>query len=153
MSTPLASGTVISFPIPAYQNTPIQDYFYIPSRFIISAIDLGVVTTVTTTTNMNFVIGQEIRLFIPANCGSYQLNQKTAFVVGIPNTNQVVLEIDTSTNVNPFIAIYGITQPQIIAVGDVNTGVTNSQGNRNNGTTIPGAFKNISPRKEDGTET
>ncbi len=151
--TPLASGTVISYPIPAYQNVPIQDYFYKPGRFVITAINLGVFTTITTTLNMNYVIGQQVRLLIPAECGSYQLNETNSFVVEILTDNQVILELDSSKNVDPFIQAQGICKPQILAIGDVNTGSTNYQGNLWNYTTIPGTFKDISPRRNDyGTE-
>jgi len=37
------------------------------------------------------------------------------------------------------------TEPQIIAIGDNNSGSINSNGRTNLGTTIPGAFRNISP--------
>lgn len=38
-----------------------------------------------------------------------------------------------------------IQVPQIIAVGDINSGVVNANGRSQNGTYIPGAFINISP--------
>lgn len=145
MSAPLASGTVISYPIPAYQNLPIRADFYAPSRFVIQSIVLGIVTSVTATGAMNYVIGQEIRLLVPPNFGSYQLNNRTGFVVGVPTSNSVIIDIDSSQNVDAFISSSGIEQAQILPIGDVNLGVTNSQGRINNGTFIPGSFINISP--------
>ena len=55
MSTPAISG-----PIAPYSNVNINAQFYQPSLFIISAVTLGVTTTVTTTQNNNYVIGQEV---------------------------------------------------------------------------------------------
>lgn len=139
--------TVISYPIPAYQNVPIHAEYYLPSRFVISGITLGTTTTVTATENMNYVVGQEIRLLIPMSFGSYQLNSLTGFILSLPSSNQVEVSIDSSKNVNAFTASSNpIESAQIVAIGDVNTGVTNSQGRLNNGTFIPGSFINISPQ-------
>lgn len=145
MSLPLASGTVISYPIPAYQNMPIRTDFYKPRRFIIQNITLGPLTTVFATTDMDYVIGQQVRLIIPANFGSYQLNKSTAFVVRLPSSNSVTLKLDSSQNVDAFVLAEGIEVAQILAIGDVRTGARNEQGNENNATFIPGSFINISP--------
>lgn len=140
-------GTVVSSPFPPYSNPPIQPYFFIPSVFQISAITLGQSTTVTTTLDMNYVIGQEVRLLIPPSFGSIQLNQKTGFVLSIPASNQVVLSINSLRNVDAFISSSAATVAQIVAVGDINTGVTNTSGRSPVGTFIPGSFLNISPRR------
>jgi hypothetical protein len=140
-------GTVLSSPIPPYQNLAPEPQFYLPSQFNISAITLGVTTTVTTSVNHNYVIGQLIRLIIPSYFGCYQLNQSLGNVISIPNANQIVVSINSSRNVDPYIAS-SVTYPQvaqIVAVGDYNNGVVNSQGRINNGTFIPGSFIDISP--------
>ena len=144
MSEP-AAGTVISFPLPAYQNVPIRADFYNPSRFVIGDITLGILTTVTATADMNYVLGQEVRLLVPNSFGSYQLNNRTGFVVDIPSSDSVTISIDSSQNVDLFTASSARTQPEILAIGDVNLGVTNSQGQVNNGTYVPGAFIDVSP--------
>lgn len=131
-------------PIAVYNNLPIESQNYQPSRFVISAITLGQTTTITTTVNNNYVVGQEVRLLIPSSFGSYQLNEQTGFVISIPAPNQFVLNIDSSMNVNAFISSMATTQAQCVAVGDVNTGQTNT-GRTNNLTFIPGSFINISP--------
>lgn len=153
MAIPSASGTVVSYPIPAYQNVPIHAEYFKPSRFVISAIGLGTTTTITATADMNYQIGQEIRLLIPNEFGSYQLNDVTGFVIEISATNQVVTNINSSVNVDAFIA-FTPTQPlmkayskaQIIAIGDIRTGANNVDGNMNTLTYIPGSFRNISPQ-------
>jgi hypothetical protein len=137
-------GSPFPGPQSAYQNPPIMPQYFQPSQFFISAIALGSTTTVTTTKNMNYVIGQQVRLLIPRNCGSRQLNGIDGLVIAIPNPNQVIININSS-NANAFILATNSTTPaQIIAVGDINTGVINSNG-PNTGTFIPGTFQNISP--------
>jgi len=131
-------------PIAPYTNVPIHAEYYQPSRFVIEDIALGTTTIITTTENMNYVIGQQVRLLIPESFGSYQLNERTGFVVSIPAVDQVEVDIDTTLNVNTFTASSATTQAQILAIGDVNSGVTNL-GRTNNRTYIPGSFINISP--------
>jgi hypothetical protein len=138
----MSADTVISYPIPAYSNLPIEP-FYQPGVFQISNITNGQMTTVTTSVGHDYVIGQLIRLDIPPGFGERQLNQQTGYVINIPAANQVVVTIN-STNADAFQSSSNTTKPQIVAVGDINTGVTNNQGRINNGTTIPGSFINIS---------
>ena len=137
--------TVISFPIPPYSNVPIEPQNYQPRQFFISGVSLGVQTTVTTTQNTDFVVGQLVRLIIPPQFGCIQLNETQGYVVSIPAPNQLVLTIDSSRNVDQFHTSTATTLPQVLPVGDVNTGATNSQGRMNNGTFIPGSFINVSP--------
>lgn len=139
------SNTVISYPIPAYSNLPIEAQYYQPSRFVISAISLGVSTTITTSNSMNYVVGQSIRLIIPPSFGSRQLNERQGYITSILSPTQVVVAIDSSQNVDPFILASSSTYAQILAIGDVNTGVINDMGNVVTGTNIPGSFINISP--------
>lgn len=146
MTNPILNG-----PQAPQSNPPIEPQYYQPSEFVITAISLGNPTTVTTATspygvNNNYVVGQLVRFIIPPTYGSVQLNGQSGYVVGIPAMNQVNVNIDTTLNYNNFIASpsYGPTPPQLIPLGDVNTGTLNT-GRTGNGTTVPGAFINISP--------
>lgn len=145
MTTPPLPGG----PTPAYNNPPIQPQYYNPSRFDISAITPASdnqTITVTTDTNHDYVAGQQVRLEIPRPYGSYQLNNVTGYVVSIPAADQVKLDIPFY-NVNAFIASPSPSfpqLPQIVAIGDINTGVINSQGRSNTGIFIPGSFINVS---------
>jgi hypothetical protein len=130
-------------PIAPYNNLPIEPQNYKPQFFFISSITLGQTTTVTTTANQDYVIGQECRLIIPPTNGCRQLNEKTGLVIEIQSPTQVVLNIDSSVNVDAFQSSTSTTQPQILAIGDINTGAIN-KGRTNNGTHIPGSFINIS---------
>lgn len=147
----MPQNTVITYPIPLYQNLPIEPQFYQPKMFFISAISLGVLTVVTTSVDHDYVIAQEVRLLIPNKYGSRGLNEKKAYVVSIPAADQVTLDID-SNGVdafipNPtFITFESKTLPQIVAIGDINFGAINASGRINQGTFIPGSFINISPQ-------
>lgn len=119
-------GTVLSFPIPPYANVPIEPQNFQPSQFIISNIMLGNPTTVTTTNNMNYVIGQLVRLLIPTPFGSFQLNEQEGYVVALPALNQIKVNINSTNNVNAFIStpftanITGATQsnPCVLTVSN-----------------------------------
>lgn len=136
---------VISYPIPAYSNVPIEPQFYQPSRFVISGVTLGITTTITTEEDNNYVIGQLVRLLIPQSFGCTQLNNLTGIVVSLPETNQVEIKINSSQNVNQYISSSASTQAQIVAVGDYNSGQNNPNGPNSTLTYIPGSFINISP--------
>jgi len=127
-------------------NLPINAQYYQPSVFDISALTLGVSTTVTTSVDHNYVVGQSIRLHIPVAYGSSQLSGQQGYVTSIPSVTQVVVDID-STLANSFIASpsYGPTPPQICAIGDTNSGPINANGSNSTGTFISGSFINISP--------
>ncbi len=133
-------------PIPPVTNRPINPQYDQPSRFVISDIDLGVNTLVTTSKDHNYVVGQLIRLIVPEPYGTFQISGQTGYVTSIPSPNEIVLTIN-STGYNPFnpSPSYGTTLPETIAVGDANTGAINSQGLKNQDTFIPGSFINISP--------
>ena len=144
------SNTVITYPIPAYQNLPIEPQWYQPRMFVISNISLGVTTTVTTIANLDYVIGQQVRLIIPNKYGSTGLNEKIGYVTSIPALNQVTIDIN-SNGVDPFISsptflpFQSKTLPQILAIGDVNNGPINANGSQHLTTFIPGSFIDISP--------
>lgn len=133
-------------PIAPESNPPINPQYYQPSLFYISAITLGANTTITTSVDHNYVVGQLVKLLIPFTYGAQQLNQQEGYVISIPAPDQVVVNIN-SIKANAFIPspTYGPTLPQIIAVGDVNSGQINASGRIQNITYINGSFINISP--------
>lgn len=213
----------VSGPTPPYSNPPIEPQFYKPSRFVIDDITLGQTTLVQTTEDLNYVVGQQVRLLIPERNGAIQLNGAQGYVLSVPAPNQVILSIDSS-GYDPFIDttlvqesivfiirfnptfigcsnnfsvgdlvlienctgltelngnIYSVIfqnassirigvdsssfppytgggtvtliekgrqEPQIIAIGDINSGIISSTGNVGVSTYIPGSFINISPQ-------
>jgi hypothetical protein len=136
-------GTVLSAPIPPFQNLPIRANFYNPSRFVISDITLGQTTVITATEDMDYVVGQLVRLIIPAPYGTTQLNDRQGYVISLPSDDQVEIDIDSS-QMNAFISVSAHQQPQILPIGDVNSGVINNNGRIAVGIAIPGAFINVS---------
>jgi hypothetical protein len=142
-------------PVPPFTNVPINSDYYQPSQFFIQDISIGLETTITTTVNHNYVLGQLVRILIPLSTttiGSktisiptcYELNEQTGNVIEIPAENQITLDLN-SQFATPFATSTNTTQPQVVAVGDVNTGYLNSTGRVSSTTTIPGSFINISP--------
>jgi len=116
----------------------LYPYLYSPGVNVISSITTGTTTTVVTTDANSFVVGQEVAFRIPTVWGTYQLNSLPdtlipgspiyGYVISVtPSTNTVVVNINstgyTAFNVNqPVNSVPGLTFPQILAVGDVNTG-------------------------------
>ena len=135
---------VISYPIPAYSNVPINANYYQPSVFVISGITLGSTTIVTSASNLNYVIGQQVRLVIPPTSLPRELNQQVGYVISLPTATSVEITIN-SNKLNAFSAGTGLEAPQIIAIGDINQGAINNSGNQNTSTLVPGSFQNISP--------
>lgn len=138
--------TVISYPIPAYSNLPITANFYNPSRFVISAVTLGQTTLITTTSDVNYFVGQLVRLIIPPSFGCRQLNESQGYVLSLPASNQVELSIDSSQNVDPYIASSATTKAQILPIGNINLGNTSANGINEILTYIEGSFINVSPQ-------
>ncbi len=110
---------------------------YAPGEAVISALTLAGVTTVVTTSPHNFVVGQEVAFRIPAVWGTTQLNTLPnapipgspiyGYVTGVTNSTTVVVNIIstgfTAFNTNQTVAgVRGLTFPQIVAVGDNNSG-------------------------------
>jgi len=115
----------------------LYPYIYFPGTSFISAITLGNTTTISTTDAHNFVVGQEVAFRIPSQWGTVELNSLPntlvpgspvyGYVISVTNYNTVVVNINSSAftpfTVNPTVAsVPGLSYPQIVAVGDVNTG-------------------------------
>lgn len=135
---------------------------YIPELCYITAISTGTTTTITTSINHNFVVGQEVGFTIPSAWGTTQLDYSVYLQTsnGIPQqayvtavtANTLTVNIN-STGFTAFAyptsatAALGLTFPQVWAIGDQNTGYSlNSSGQvpylgvSNGVIGIPGAF-------------
>ena len=126
------------------RNPAIQPQNFLPSRFTISTLTLGVQTSVTTDVDHNYCIGQLTRILIPWPFGCRQADEALGYVTSIPASNQVVIDIDSS-QWDLFIDTprYYSTPAQIMAVGDNNSGQIMAA----NGfppVYIDGSFQNIS---------
>ncbi len=166
-------------PSGAYMRQVLYPYLYFPGVAPISAITLGATTTIDTTCAHNFVVGQEVAFRIQTNWGTYQLNSLPnttipgspiyGYVVAVTDYNTVVVNINSSSysafNSNQaFASFVGEQFPQIVAVGDVNTGgvqissgsalypppysmqIGTTQTNTINGPAIMGAYVNNTAR-------
>lgn len=138
--------TLYPGPTPPYTNPTIHPEYYVPERYQISAITLGQTTTIQTSSAHDFVIGQQLRILIPATYGTRQLNEQSAYVISVPTTTSVVVDIDSSVNYDAFISspTYGPTPPTVIPIGDINSGALNANGPSNMQNYINGSFRNIS---------
>jgi hypothetical protein len=122
----------------------LYPYLYAPGVNIISAITTGSTTTIDTTSAHNFVVGQEVAIRMPQVQGVSPLawgdsrynslpnsltpgSPQYGYVIAVTDYNTVVVNINstgyTAYNSNiPVANVSGLSYPQIVAVGDVNTG-------------------------------
>ena len=129
------SGT----PAGAYVRQVLNPYLYLPGVNFVSAISTGTTTTITTTTNHNYVVGQQIAFRIPSVYGTSQLNSLPnnlipgspiyGYVTSVTSNTVFVCNINstgfTAFNSNQtFASVPGLQLPQVVAVGDVNSGGT-----------------------------
>jgi len=135
---------------------------YIPQACVITAVTKASSAVITTSTNHNFVVGQEVGFTVPSQWGMTQLDSAVYLQTsnGIPQqayvtavtANTVTVNIN-STGFTTFayptsaVAALGVTPAQIYAIGDQNTGwQLNSSGQvpylgvTNGVIGIPGAF-------------
>lgn len=122
----------------------LYPYLYAPGVSIITNITNGATTTIDTASAHNFVVGQEIAIRIPSvspstvqQWGPTQFNSLPnnvtpgspiyGYVISVTDYNTVVVNINSSSFTTfssniPFANVAGLSFPQIVAVGDVNTG-------------------------------
>lgn len=124
-------------PSGAYVKKVLYPYLYQPGTVCISKITTGTTTIIDTTDAHNFVVGQEVAFRIPTAWGMTQLNSLPntttpgspiyAYVISVTDYNTFVVNVDstsfTAFNSNQVDSpIAGEFFPQVVAVGDVNTG-------------------------------
>lgn len=115
----------------------LYPYLYFPGQTFISAITTGTTTTIDTTDAHNFVVGQEVAIRMPPLWGDARYNSLPnvvtpgspiyAYVIAVTDYNTVIVNINSTGysafNTNQTVAsVPGLSYPQIVAVGDVNTG-------------------------------
>lgn len=140
-------------PVAPESNPPITPFYFQPSRFPITNITRAVNAVVTmspvtvngVTTYPNYEIGQQVKILITKYNGMPQINDQVAYVLSVPTTTSVEIDINT-TSYNAFITspTYNPNQSQIIAIGDINSGNINSSGEQSQNTNVIGSFINIS---------
>ncbi len=131
------SGTPVINGRNATVKKVLYPFLYAPGVSYIEALTLSSSTTVVTTTPHNLVTGQEVAFRIPADWGTVELNSLPnssipgspiyGFVTSVTDSTTVVVNINSSsytaftTNVT-VAGTPGRSFPQLVAVGDVNTG-------------------------------
>lgn len=126
-------------PSGAYVKKVLYPSLYEPGVNVISAITTGSTTTIVTTAYHNYVVGQEIAFRIPSAWGTTQLNSLPniltpgapvyGYVVSVTDNWTFVVNISstgyTAYTANQTVAsVPGLSFPQVLSVGDVNTGGT-----------------------------
>lgn len=124
-------------PAGAYVKKVLYPDLYFPGVTFISGITVGSTTTIDTTAAHNMVVGQEVAFRIPSEWGTTQLNSQPnvlipgspvyGYVIAVTDYNTVVVNINstgyTAYNSNqPVASVSGLSFPQMVAVGDVNSG-------------------------------
>ena len=130
-NTSTATNNVGSYKQVLYPN------LYFPGNLIIDAVTTGATTTIKTTTQHNFQVGQEVGFRIPLVWGPTGLNELPnvlipgspiyGYVISVTDMQTFVVNINstgfTAFNANQaFTSFPGLKWPQVMAVGDVNTG-------------------------------
>lgn len=124
-------------PTGAFVKKVLYPFLYAPGISFIEAITTGTTTTVVTTTPHNLVVGSEVAFRIPASWGTSELNSlpntsipgspQYGYVISVTNSTTVVININstgyTAFTTNQTVAsVPGLSFPQLVPVGDVNTG-------------------------------
>lgn len=119
----------------AYVKKVNFPFLYAPGVSFVTAVTTGPTTAITTSAPHNMVVGQEVAFRIPPQWGITQLNSLPnvyipgspmyGYVISVPSSTTLVVAINSSSftafNSNPVYAP-GLSFPQMVAVGDVNTG-------------------------------
>jgi hypothetical protein len=129
-NTATSTGNVGSFKKILYPD------LYVPGIAVISGVTTGATTTIKTAAQHNMQVGQEVGFRIPTTWGPTQLNELPnvvvpgspiyGYIVSVTDLQTVVVNINstgyTAFNANQAFASAGRSFPQMIDVGDVNTG-------------------------------
>lgn len=128
-STAFAASNLVT-PTGRYTVRPFDPIFYPRSRTILNiqgTATTGTTNTVRVTTSVShgYTVGQEIRLHIPAICGSIELDNIVGTVVAVPSMGAFDLDVVDNTITAftfPTAAQVPCTFPQAVPVGE-NTAV------------------------------
>lgn len=120
---------------------------YIPWVCNITAITNANPMVVTTAINHGFVVGNQVQFMIPKQWGIQQLNNQTGYISDF-TSNTITVLLDSSlfdTFITPVVSLpVVIDQPQVIPIGDSNTGYLTIAG-ISPMLQIPGTYRNTYP--------
>jgi hypothetical protein len=132
-------------PAGALVKKVLYPFLYLPEDNVVTAVTTGATTTIATTMYHNFEVGQEIAFRIPGSAsnaafwGPTQLNSlPNALIPGSPiygyvtsitdnwtfvcNINSSSFTAFTNNSTMTAATLAGLSYPQVLSVGDVNTG-------------------------------
>lgn len=125
-------------PTGAFVKKVLYPYLYFPGECVIAGLSLGTTTTVLTTSAHNMVVGQEVAFRITPNWGTFELNSLPnstipgspiyGYVTAVTSYQSFTCNINSSSftafNANQTVASVaaGLKFPQVVAVGDINSG-------------------------------
>ena len=122
---------------------------YEPANVDIDDISQAQNAIVTTSEDHSFVIANQVQFLIPPEWGMYQINRLKGFVISIPQSDQIEVDIDTrafdafvTPTPSQFVVI---DNAQVASVGDANFGKLSPGGVVDLPNTIPGAYINQRP--------
>ncbi len=144
-SIPVNSSGFASAATAGFMKKVLYPDLYVPYGVNITAVSTGTTTTITTAVNHGFVVGQEVFFVLPqVSSTAWGMNQldtfafntanvvpQQAYVTSVPAANQIVVNVN-STGFTAFAfptsaqAALGITFPQVLGIGDQNSGATNA---------------------------
>lgn len=122
---------------------------YEPANEDIDDITQDAQAVVTTSIDHSFVVGNQVQFLIPPEWGMYQINRLKGFVISIPQSDEITVDIDTRafdafvTPTPPMFVV--IDNAQVASVGDQNFGSLSPGGVVTLPNTIPGAYINQRP--------
>ena len=118
---------------------------YTPFACDVTAVTTGETTTITTSQDHSFVVGNLVQFFIPSQWGMTQLDQRKGLVLAVPSATEIEVEID-SREFSSFTTPASPTQPaQVLSAGDRNYGDLSPGGIPVIPQTVPGSFINVAP--------
>jgi hypothetical protein len=122
---------------------------YTPAINDLTNVTNSNIATVTTVSDHNYVINQQVQFFIPSQWGMRQLNQLKGYVLTIPTSNEFTVNINTSqfdAFITPTPPTYIVIDPaQVMGIGETNYGQSSPGGIPILPITIPGAYENQPP--------
>lgn len=104
-----------------YRKVNFNSPFYPRNRFIVNLVT-GVTTTITTSVAHGFTVGQQVRLAIPVEWGTVEINGRQGTVLAInPVTNTFTVGIDSTgatAFTYPLAAALPFSFAQVVPVGE-----------------------------------
>ena len=113
-----------------YRLLPFDSIFYPPNRFI-TGITVAAQAVVTLSVAHHYVVGNRVKFIVPAAYGMPEINGLVGTITAITQgaTNTITVDINSvgfTAFAFPLTAVYGagVTQAQIVPVGEIATVVT-----------------------------